>query len=368
MLDHGGFEGNAQTLRILTRLEKKETQEFPGKSANAEPCDAHGQDLRIGLNLSFRSLAAIVKYDEIIPATKQNRETASSDKHPVKGVYHLEAALLNDIKKRLGVPNGEKLATIEASIMDVADDIAYSTYDIEDSLKAGFLSPLSMISMNDDFKQGIVGGVSRKIEEKYKDKDAEERFFDIDQLNEILAEVFSEILRPSAEVQERLYSGVSIEEATYLLASAGHQYSREVCENGYLRTAFTSQLVGSHIRDIEIVEHSSHLFLSQARLALPTFKKVETLKRYSYELLIASSRLKMAEKRGGEIITKIFDTLNENYELLPEDWRRLYSAVDDKGWKMRVVCDYIAGMTDSYCVEIYSRITGENPMTIWKPH
>lgn len=63
MRDQGGFEGNAQTLRILTRLEKKETKDFPLKSPTPRLFDGH-EDLRTGLNLTMRSLASILKYDE----------------------------------------------------------------------------------------------------------------------------------------------------------------------------------------------------------------------------------------------------------------------------------------------------------------
>src|SRR5690606_9692054 len=55
MADHGGFEGNAQTLRILSRLEKKET-----RNGEYAPL-SEGRDVRLGLNLTFRSLASILK-------------------------------------------------------------------------------------------------------------------------------------------------------------------------------------------------------------------------------------------------------------------------------------------------------------------
>ncbi|WP_267550838.1 deoxyguanosinetriphosphate triphosphohydrolase family protein [Rhizobium rhizogenes] len=368
MIASGGFEGNAQTLRILSRLEKKETRDFPSKSSIPSPVDQNGGDIRRGLNLTYRTLASIVKYNKSIPVTLENRKASGTDGGPVKGIYSSEVDLLNSIKEALEVPADCDFKTIECSIMDVADDIAYSTYDVEDSLKAGFLSPLRMISMPDEFKERIVVGVRRKINEYYSDSPEDDREFSIKQLNDILANLFRDVLLPADGIVTALISGVSIEEAAFMLGSHTNRASNEIADNGYLRTALTSQLVGEYVQNIELISNEKYPVLSRARLKLGTFKKVETLKRFAYELLISSPRLKIAEKRGDEIISKIFSSFMETPELLPEDWQTLHRAMDDSVWKQRVVCDYIAGMTDRYCVEVYSRLTGENPMTIWKPH
>ena len=117
-----------------------------------------------------------------------------------------------------------------------------------------------------------------------------------------------------------------------------------------------------------MIHHPKIPPLSSVRLKIETFKVVETLKRFSHLHLIDSPRLKLAERRGKDIISYLFRTLAETGELLPQDWRDLYEGIDEPSWRSRVVCDYIAGMTDRYCVEVYSRLTGANPMTIWKPH
>ena len=65
MRKKGGFEGNAQTLRILARLEKKE---LDLEEAEETP---KSEDRRVGLNLTYRTLAAVLKYDKCIPITFQ---------------------------------------------------------------------------------------------------------------------------------------------------------------------------------------------------------------------------------------------------------------------------------------------------------
>ncbi|MBQ7706751.1 MAG: hypothetical protein IJT72_03105, partial [Lachnospiraceae bacterium] len=52
---------------------------------------------------------------------------------------------------------------------------------------------------------------------------------------------------------------------------------------------------------------------------------------------------------------------------LPEDYRKLYMLKTDDSWHSRVVCDFIAGMTDRYALEFYGRLFSENPQTIFKP-
>ena len=101
------------------------------------------EDKRVGLNLTYRTLAAVLKYDNCIPLRR-------SESPLVKGYYLSEEGLVKRIKEHVvgpdiadGMEGGFK--TIECQIMDVADDIAYSTYDLEDALKTGFVSPMSMI-------------------------------------------------------------------------------------------------------------------------------------------------------------------------------------------------------------------------------
>ena len=118
MCESGGFEGNAQTLRVLSKLEKRST--LSGEIDNPIIVDG-GSDRRAGLNLTYRSLASVLKYDDEIPRRKQDRKPGT--KSPVKGYYYTEADLVSAIKKQVGTDKGN-FRTVECSIMDTADDIA----------------------------------------------------------------------------------------------------------------------------------------------------------------------------------------------------------------------------------------------------
>jgi dGTPase len=118
----GGFEGNAQTLRVLTRLEAKAF---------------HADGRPAGLNLTRAALDAAMKYPwprgDLGPGTKF-------------GAYDDDADVFAWV--RSGAPEG--LPCLEAQVMDLADDVAYSVHDFEDGIQAGQIQPAELSAERDD--------------------------------------------------------------------------------------------------------------------------------------------------------------------------------------------------------------------------
>lgn len=103
--EFGGFEGNAQTFRILTTIEQKRN-EFQG------------------LNLTYRTLLGVLKY-----YNKFDPENSSNQKF----IYEEDYRLVESIVGNTGVV----LRTLDVQIVDLADEIAYAAHDLEDGLRTG---------------------------------------------------------------------------------------------------------------------------------------------------------------------------------------------------------------------------------------
>ena len=174
MIEYGGFEGNAQTLRILTKLEKK----VYAKEANDTGFDDNNLDKRFGINLTYRTLASVLKYDHLIDYSAL-KLTDSKKISLQKGYYKEEEELVNDIKKSVigSLSINSKFKTIECQIMDLADDIAYSTYDFEDALKGGFVSLFDYLNTDNVIWNKIASSLLSDVDEE--DENFKNHFIEI---------------------------------------------------------------------------------------------------------------------------------------------------------------------------------------------
>lgn len=105
----GGFEGNAQTLRILTTVEQKRA-DFQG------------------VNLTYRTLLGILKYYNSF-----NKSLGKDEYSKQKFVYENDYNLVKKIISDTNI----KLRTLDVQIVDLADEIAYAAHDLEDGLRMG---------------------------------------------------------------------------------------------------------------------------------------------------------------------------------------------------------------------------------------
>ncbi len=87
-----------------------------------------------------------------------------SDDKIVKGYYYTEKDIVQKIRDSvLQSPEDKKFKTIECQIMDIADDISYSTYDLEDAFKAEFLSPIGILASEPEFINRVSIEVQRAL-------------------------------------------------------------------------------------------------------------------------------------------------------------------------------------------------------------
>lgn len=355
--DAGGFEGNAQTLRILSRLEKK-------NKAHWETFGIENlEDKRVGLMLTYRSLASILKYDCCIPLVNGQRQHPSLSKYYkpatklLKGYYLSEKPLVDKIKKAvLGlkkVPTDFAFKTVECSIMDIADDIAYSTYDLEDSIKAGFINMFDLLFLHTE--RSWIEDIAIEVFGP-EDKDGQCK------VEDHMREMIVGLPYPIGD------EPMTSDEAVYDLTHLSYRSAKEFVQNGYLRSDFTSNLVKMFIDGVVFEPNIDYPCLSKVSLRKDVYEKVEILKSFTYNSLVKSSRIQMVEYRAEDIIGTMYDVLIKTKgKLLPMDYKFIWdqSATDEV--RKRTVCDFIAGMTDRYALEFYARIKGVEPETIFKP-
>jgi predicted deoxyguanosinetriphosphate triphosphohydrolase len=273
----GGYEGNAQAFRILRTLEKKH----------------HSYK---GLDLTIRSLFAVTKYF-------QNREQNKKKFLYDEDYYFLETELHDKnifIKK-----------SIDAQIMDLADEIAYAAHDLEDALSSGFIGLGEMVH---EFK------ISKKYEGAF------------DTMSTIAQDVQKDAMKAEKMETSEEYAIV-------------------------LKKELTSKIVYILCQDIGVID-SEH----GKELGYKTHKKfAEGLKKLLFKAILRKKDIQLYEKRGEKIIKGLFEVYsdnnyNKNNILLPPELR----CLDD--CKTRLVVDYISGMMDSFAAQEYERYFGKGSL------
>jgi len=389
MKEYGGFEGNAQTLRIISRIEKKYRQKSKAiendvkifKNGESIPRDngftLDGTDLREGLSLTYRSLSSILKYDNMIPPNSKERKKVYTEgdtsvknyfqgnngEGVIKGFYYTEKDLVDTVKKNVAGDYKGKFKTLECSIMDIADDIAYSIFDLEDAFKAGFTNLFDLYSKDDEILEKVAEKIKKKGEKEGIDEFAN---CDLDTVREILEKHLNSL---SSDMGRKMsFKGLH----------AVNRISIKMAENGYFRNLWTSNFVSDAIKKITIDTSNECPALWQAKfINNDILLEIEVLKRLTYQFQISSPKLKILEYRGRSIVRDIFNVLtNQNndtsyagWEFLPEDYATIYEIAEknkDTALKMRTVCDFIAGMTDSYALEYRNKLFASNLASIHK--
>lgn len=125
--DFEAFEGNAQALRVLTKLQIMNDS--------------------FGLNLTCGALAALMKYP--ITSDKRQKTNIATKKF---GCFHSELDVVADVWKETGLKEGQRHPL--TFLMEASDDIAYSVLDVEDAVKKGLVSFRDLISFLEHKSQG----------------------------------------------------------------------------------------------------------------------------------------------------------------------------------------------------------------------
>ncbi|MCK5187866.1 MAG: deoxyguanosinetriphosphate triphosphohydrolase [Deltaproteobacteria bacterium] len=250
----GGFEHNLQSLRVVEVLEDK----YPGFQ---------------GLNLTWETREGIAKH-------------SSSCDNP--SYAHLKEY------------NPETVPTLEAQIINLADEIAYNNHDIDDALEAGFTSFEELRGV------GLCEEMMLKVEKQFPGIPEQKKKYQT--ISTLIGYLINDVVRYSLEniKQNRIETFEDVKAVNRILVS----YSKQADEQTAELKAFLQKNVYQHY-------------------------KVE--------------RMRVKAER---YVTLLFSTFKDNPTLLPQKYRERIEIES----KERVICDYIAGMTDRYALDEYKKL------------
>jgi len=315
----GGFEGNAQTLRILTRLEPK----IIGTDGNGA-----------GLNLTRAALDACIKYPW---AYSERPYHPDGTRSPKFGVYDDDAPVFDWLRSELPATVGPRQQAIEAQIMDFADDIAYSVHDVEDAIVNGRVD----FAWLDDPE--IVWEIIVATQAWYGDwHNGDELAAAYQRLNRsgLLLKGFSGTRRELAALKDATSSLIGRFSGSAQMATKG-QYGNEPL------TRYHGQLIVPPDTRMEILALKG---LAVTFVMAPR----ESDPRYARQREITQ-----------ELVQWVADRAPESLE--PDFVDDYLAAHDDKA-RLRVVIDQIASLTDVSALTWHERLAnGELPNKVSKP-
>ncbi|MDR3464278.1 MAG: deoxyguanosinetriphosphate triphosphohydrolase [Beijerinckiaceae bacterium] len=279
MADHGGFDHNAQTLRIVTKLERRYAT-FDG------------------LNLTFETIEGLAKHNG--PLLRADGTPRSPKAIP--GVF-----LELDAQRSLGLA---RFASAEAQSAALADDIAYNAHDIDDGLRAGILD------LEDCRTVPFIGVLLGEVDRSYPRLDPSRR------IHELTRRLITRFVEDAFAESTRRLEGLGSLDAV-------RDQSRAVI-------AFSPGMVAAE------AEIKAFLFANMYR-----------------------QRDMMRVRAGAAaVVADLFRYFIATPEAMPPEWRAATAAVSGDGAadrRARLVCDYIAGMTDRYALAEHRRYFDATP-------
>ncbi|WP_340302087.1 deoxyguanosinetriphosphate triphosphohydrolase [Roseobacter sp. HKCCD7870] len=264
MAPYGGFDHNAQAIRIVTNLER------------------HYADFD-GLNLTWESLEGIAKHNG-----------------PVAAPYPWALAEYN-ARHNLELTT---YASLEAQIAAIADDIAYNHHDLHDGLRAGLFEVADIMALP------LVGPCFGEVDTAYPDVDPTRR------RHEAL----------------RRFFGVLVEDVIV-----------------YATTALGA-LDPASPQDIR------HAGRAMVRFSDQVFADLKEVRAFLFTRMYRAPRVVETRAIATDVVNDLFPHMMAHPDQLPRQWQAEVRAAQDDTTLARLVCDYIAGMTDRFALQTHRRI------------
>jgi dGTPase len=298
--DIGGFEGNAQTFRALTRLESK-------------VFDRSGRPR--GLNLTRASLDAASKYP-----WPRNQAVIEQDGREKFGVYDDDREVFDWLRE--GIP--DRAVSLEAQVMDLADDIAYSVHDFEDAIVGGFIQPEQLVGQWSGSAQWEAG------------------------TNWSGSEIDATLM------QEAFARLQGLEQWPQAFTGTRHDFSQ-------LKN-FTSSMIGRFAHSVTLGnsdQGSDFPFRYRYRLNIPhsTVAEISLLKGVVATAVMRHEMRQPIYQRQREVLTELLDGIwSDPLRYLEPVFQLDWSSQTSEAAQKRVVIDQVATLTDASALAWHERL------------
>lgn len=302
--DFLNFDGNAQTFRLLTKLQVLHD--------------------KFGLNLTVSTLAALLKYPSIYGSDKFGRK-----KH---GIFKSETDIITDVWEATGLNKGIRHPF--AYIMEACDDIAYSVIDAEDTVKKGYASFYDLINHLENYEKNDAS-IKKVIAASLKNNNEFKEIPDIssNQLNDISMQMFR------------------VHAISQMIPAAADTFRENI------KKIMSGEING----DFELISQSNCSILCKAtkdfdirygfrhrdvlKLELQGSNYIKNTMTMLWQGICNAEKFEDRKKKSDPFEKYVYGSISENY-------RRIYNQSDRSDYaKRQLLCDAISGMTESYLIK-----------------
>ncbi|ASS67350.1 MULTISPECIES: dGTP triphosphohydrolase [unclassified Paenibacillus] len=304
------YEGNAQNFRILMFLEKR-----AGSGS--------------GLDLTAAVLLAVNKYPFCLDEPGR-----------LKGVYAPEWEIISELRRKWDMPTGE--TTLETQLMDLCDDIAYSTHDIEDGIRAGKIGMNRTFFENERLHEHLVQEIAH---------DEGNRGFRWDEVD--IPGMVRRVLDDFLAQWEEIYR------------STGRESSRT-------RREIKARWVSTFAGRIGIIDDGGWkrvTFVRDGGQDLDLLRTMEILKKLAWVTLVKDFRVQRLQLRSEIMVQRLWESFvhpDMGRLIIPPDWLENYERHSGKWSWPRFIADYISGMTDAYAEKVYAELFASKSGSIYE--
>lgn len=296
--EFGGFEGNAQTLRILTTVEQKRAK-FQG------------------LNLTNRTLFSVIKYKG-----QFNKSLDEKKINKQKFLYEDDYSYISKVSEESGIHP----RTLDVQIVDLADEIAYAAHDLEDGLRCG---KFTIDEILHEFYNKYHESESFKLLEKIVDESKERAGYKNENVD---SAEYSKLYRKelASKIINTLINDIS-------LINVNEDFIRKTGTINKEELGFTNYgelAAGLKATTYECINHNDEVYLYEEK----GNKILDYLfKYYSQKEHIAY----LPPEYRAELIIKQYG---------------MSDAINKQDLQYRLIIDYISGMMDTYAINCYERL------------